>query len=307
MEDPNKPNAVIWYIAARPCLKMNLELLYKNFNNKYKYPVLVFTFGKQFSKRFIGSIHKKIDPTIKFIELEQPKTPSHVKENELFFNRKEIPYVKKSFSKLRVGYLHTNYFVCGKIMDHPEMQKYDLALKMDDDTFFIQEIGYDILEFAKDNDYKFASFAIKKYDSERNKQCQIGLRELVKEYIKENSIECGVINKALDKDGNWDSICPYHPSIWDLSIFKNQNWKNWWNYIDESGGIYKYRWGDLEIHSLYMRMYYSDSAWYNFGFYEKGKCKHGGYGMVYQGSKTKQRFLRSRGKVIYLLNIFKKS
>jgi len=282
----NKPNALIWYMASRPCLKKNLELLYKNFNNRYKYPVLVTTFGKQYTKRYIRDIHKEIDQSIKFVELELPKIPSHIKEQELFYHRKEIPYVRKSFPRSRIGYLHMCYFVAGGIMEHPEMKKYDFVLKMDDDTFIMQKINFDLFKFIKDNNYKFAPFAIKKYDYERIWQCQTGLRELVKEYIKENNIK--VQSSSLDREWNWDNVCAFDPTIWDLSIFKNPNWKKWWNCVNESGGIYKYRWGDLEIHTLYMRMYYSDSAWYSFDFYKKGICKHGGHGPVYQGFEIRK-------------------
>ena len=83
----DKPNAIIWYLASRPCLKRSLELFYKNFNNKYQYQILVFTFGKKYSKRYIKNIHKTINPFIKFIELEPPKVPSHIKEEELFIAR----------------------------------------------------------------------------------------------------------------------------------------------------------------------------------------------------------------------------
>ena len=89
--------------------------------------------------------------------------------------------------------------------------------------------------------------------------------------------------------------------FWDLSIFRNQNWKKWWNCVNESGGIYKYRWGDLEIHSLYMRMYYPDSAWYNFDFYEKGKCKHAGYGMVHQRPKIIQKIIQVMSRSLLTL------
>ena len=34
------------------------------------------------------------------------KIPDHIDEKDLFYNRTEIPYVKKSFSKNRLGFLH---------------------------------------------------------------------------------------------------------------------------------------------------------------------------------------------------------
>ena len=295
MKNVDKPQAVIWYIASRPCLKENLELLYKNFNNKYQYPVLVFTFGKQYGKRYIKNIHKTIDPTIKFVELEWPKIPSHIKEEELFYHKKQIPYVKNCFPKSRLGYLHMIHSVAGKIMKHPEIKKYDFTLKMNDDTFFVEKINFDLFRFVRDNNYKFCPFAVKKYDHERSRQCQIGLRELVKKYIKENKIKPQ--SNSLDEDGNWDSVCAYDPTIWDLSIFRNQNWKKWWHCVNQSGGTYKYRWGDLEIHVLYLRMYYPDSVWYNFDFYKKGKCKHGGHGPVHHGSKIQRILEFSKGVI----------
>ena len=114
MKKSEKPNAVIWFIAARPCLKQALELLYKNFNNKYQYPVIVFTFGEQYSERFIKNIHERIDSTITFIKIAPKEVPLHIKEEELFYNRKEIPYVRKFFPKSRMGFLHTNQFVTGE-------------------------------------------------------------------------------------------------------------------------------------------------------------------------------------------------
>ena len=275
-----KPNAVIWYMASRPCLKDNLKLLYQNFNGQYKYPVLVTTFGKQYSDRYIKKIHEEIDEGIKFIELSKPEVPNHIKEEELFYNRKEIEYVRKSFPKSRIGYLHTNHFVGGQIMNHPEMKQYNYVLKMDDDTFIIKKIDFDLFQFMENNGYKFASSDLKKYDGERQKNCQIGLRDLAKKYLKDNNIN--PVNKiALTDNGDWDSVCPYDPSIWDLRIFRNENWNTWWRAVEDSGGIYKYRWGDLEFHSLYLAMYYSGNVWYNFDFYNKGFVEHGGQGVVY--------------------------
>lgn len=282
-----KPKAIIWFHAARPCLKLALELLYKNFNNEYKYPVLVTTFGKQYSRSFIKDIHKNIDSEIKFIELPKPEIPKHIKEEELFYNRKYIEYAKNKFSKSRIGFLHTNQFVTGGIQKLPEMQKYDFVLKMDDDTFIIDKINSDILKFMSDNNYKFGPFGVKSYNYKHSLDCEIGFRELVKKYMRQNKIK-PVAASALDQEGNWDNIGIFDPTIWDLNIFRNKNWEKWWNYVNESGGIYKYRWGDQEIHILYTRMFYPESAWYNFDFYNKGKCKHGGYGVVHQRSKIKR-------------------
>ena len=290
-----KQNAVIWIMATRPCLKLALELLYKNFNNQYRYPVLITTFGKQYSKRFIDKIHQVIDKNIKFVELRKPETPSHIKEEDLFYHRSNIEYVRKSFPKSRIGFLHTNQFVTGLAMIDEDIMKYDYVLKMDDDHFFMKEIGFDLFNFMQNNGKMFGAFAIEKNDSSRQRDCQIGLRGLVKHYIKENNIDPK--SQSLDQDGNWDSEISRDPTIWKMSIFQNKNWENWWNKVNQSGGIYKYRWGDLEIHALYMRMYYPDSAWYNFDFYNKEVIEHGGQGAVHHSKILKK--LQSFKRLIF--------
>ncbi|OGZ17785.1 MAG: hypothetical protein A2V72_01960 [Candidatus Nealsonbacteria bacterium RBG_13_37_56] len=291
MKNSNKPKAIIWLMGARPCLKLALELLDKNFNNQYQYPVLVTTFGRQYSKRFIKKIHQEISPKIKFIELAKPEIPSHIREEELFYHRKEIDYVRKSFPRSRIGFLHTNQFVAGLAMEFPEIRKYDYVLKMDDDHFFVKKIGFDLFKFMDDNGYKFGAFALEKSDSQRQRDCQIGLRELAKEYIRENNIQ--LQSRSLDREGDWDSLVSRDPTVWAMSVFRNENWKNWWNRVNQSGGIYKYRWGDLEIHALYLRMYYPDSVWCDFDFYNKGIIKHGGYGMVHWSKFLKKlQFLK---------------
>jgi len=302
MEQDIKPKAVIWFMATRPCLKLSLELLYKNFNNKYRYPVLVTTFGKQYSKRFIRNVHKKIDPRIKFIELSKPKIPAHIKEEELFYHKKEIDYVKRRFPKSRVGFLHANQFATGEIQKHPEIGQYDYLLKMDDDTFIVDKIDFDIFKFMKDNNYKLGPFNTKRYDYKTSLECEIGLRDLVKKYIKDNNIK-PISESALDKEGNWDSFGIFDPTIWDLNIFRNENWEKWWNYVNQSGGIYKNRWGDQEIHILYTRMYYPESAWHDFDFYNQGKCQHGGYGTVHERSKIKKLVFFIGKKTLKLLRL----
>ncbi len=302
MDKNTKSKAVIWFMGSRPCLKLALELLYENFNNKYKYPVIVTTFGKQYSNSFIKNVHENIDPTIKFIELPIPRIPDHIKEEELFYNRTEIDYVKRKFPKSRIGFLHTNQFVTGGIQNLPEMQQYDYVLKMDDDTFIVGEINFDLFRHMQEGAYKFGPFAVKKYDYKNALDCEVGLRDFVKKYIKDNQI-VPVSQSALDNEGNWDNVGILDPTIWDLRIFRTKNWEKWWKAVNESGGIYKYRWGDQEIHILYTRMFYPESAWHNFDFYSKCKCKHGGYGPVFQRSKLLKILFNIGKKISKLLRI----
>ena len=53
------------------------------------------------------------------------------------------------------------------------------------------------------------------------------------------------------------------------SVFKSKKWKNWINSINSSGGVYKYRWGDNEIYTLFGLMNYEYGV-YDLGFVKKG-------------------------------------
>ena len=177
------------------------------------------------------------------------------------------------------------------------MAGYDYALKLDDDTFIVDKIDYDLFRFVRDNGYKFAPFATQDSGHPRARQTQIGLRELAKEYIAENKIQPK--STALDDQGNWTSKAPRDPTIWDLNIFRSDRWENWWRTIDASGGIYAYRWGDLEIHSLYVQMYYPDSAWHGFDYYKKGIVVHGGHGVVHLDAQGRHRGKRTLARRIW--------
>ena len=41
----------------------------------------------------------------------------------------------------------------------------------------------------------------------------------------------------------------------DTKLYKDENWKNWISEINKSGGIYKYRWGDNEVYSLFAHIF----------------------------------------------------
>ena len=47
-------------------------------------------------------------------------------------------------------------------------------------------------------------------------------------------------------------------NVYELSIFRSIYWENWNKHINESGGIYKYRWGENELITLFILIHYGD-------------------------------------------------
>jgi hypothetical protein len=60
-------------------------------------------------------------------------------------------------------------------------------------------------------------------------------------------------------------------------MFKSQLWKEWIGFVNKSGGIYKYRWGDNEIISLFVHMIQDEIYDFNLvdsGVHNQGKFRH---------------------------------
>ena len=63
-----------------------------------------------------------------------------------------------------------------------------------------------------------------------------------------------------------------------LNVFKSPLWKLWVDAVNKSGGIYKYRWGDNEIISLFGMMHQNNGI-ENFGlvedkYHDQGMFRH---------------------------------
>lgn len=142
----NKHNAAIFLLSSRTrLLELSLTNLFKNWNYNYNYPVYVHYFNDIYSRKFQTDIKKSISKNIFFYQIDY-QVPSHINENELFYNRTEIPYVKKSFPKKRLGYLHgerfwvniTSFGEIGCLVS--DLQKYDYLTRIDDDSFFKKKL-----------------------------------------------------------------------------------------------------------------------------------------------------------------------
>ena len=147
-----KHNAAIYLLSSRvKLLEDCLFFLYKNWNKKYNYPVYVHHFDNIYSEKFKEKIKNRISENIFFSQIDY-EIPSHIEENELFYNRKYLKYVRNSFSKKRTGYLHMEHFVInitsfgakGSLVS--DLNKYDKLMRIDDDSYFKSEIDFDLFD-----------------------------------------------------------------------------------------------------------------------------------------------------------------
>jgi hypothetical protein len=266
MEKSSQIKAAIIYLARSrkkdiADLARSLSHLDTNFNDRFKYPVIIF--HEDFSQSLMESLRKNTHSNLQFEEIRF-QIPG-------FLNKEDIPeFIYVDGFEFSIGYRHMCHFFSGVVYGHPSLGNYDYLWRLDTDSFIMDRIDYDIFQFMEDKKYIYGYIHIMKDEPDAVK----GLWETTKKYIKDNNIEPSFLKK-FQQNGEWDRSYFYT----NFEISKKHFWlsnefMNYFNYLDKSGGIYKYRWGDAVIHLLAISMFlqenqihkFSDIAYQHQGF-----------------------------------------
>lgn len=232
-------------------LKRSLSLLDANFNDAFKYPVVIF--HEDFTEKLIEAIRKSTHSNLSF-ERIQFKIPS-------FLNREEIHrVVYVNDYAFPIGYCHMCRFMSGIIFQHPAVKDYHYLWRLDTDSFLLDKIDYDVFELMKKNDYIYGYICILKDEAD----AVTGLWETTKKYIEENNIVPMFLNRFIS-NGDWDRSCYYtNFEISKIDFWRSDEALSFFNYLDKTGGIYKHRWGDAVIHLLTVSMFVPESNVHKF-------------------------------------------
>jgi len=258
----SKLNACIALISSRhKCLPHCLKSLWDNYNSNYNYDVYVHYFDDVYDSEDFRNEIKKSCPQNVFFQSIPYNTPSFLKEDELFYNRKDLWYVRSSFSINRKGYLHMCHFTSNMYgYENTNLQEYDYVMTIDDESSFVQQMPYDPFERLKNRPELFG--AMKVYDQNKKKPHQgtfdtrVNFWKFIKGYIKHyDIIPASKFLRDLLVDKNSDYNFNFYPIadsyIIKTEFFRTTEWKQWITAVNKYGGIYKYRWGDNDIYSLF--------------------------------------------------------
>lgn len=228
-----------------------MSLLDANFNDTFKYPVLIF--HEDFNEKLIEDIQKSTRSNLRF-ERIQFETPS-------FLNRKEIPkIVYVNDLAFPIGYCHMCRFMSGLIFQHPAVKDYRYLWRLDTDSFLLDKIDYDVFELMKKNDYIYGYICILKDEAD----AVTGLWETTKKYMEENNIKPMFLNKFIS-NGAWDRSFYYtNFEISKIDFWRSDEALSYFNYLDKTGGIYKHRWGDHVIRLLTLAMFVPENKVHQF-------------------------------------------
>lgn len=245
-------NAVITYIAGPDFndikdLMVSLDCLYTNFNNKFKYPVIIF--HENYDKSVETLIKDRINSDIKFVEIK-PNIPETI-------NGQPVP---KDVIGSSVGYRHMCKWCSGDFFIHPEILPYDWYWHLDTDSFLLRPVEYDVFDFMANNGLEYGYQVIYK----EQPFAAVGFWNFVKQYIKDNNINPTFLSKFL-KNGEWDYSYYYADfEISKLSFWRRKEYMDFFNKVNDTGGFYLYRWGDTILHSMSVFLWMEEQKTHQF-------------------------------------------
>ena len=284
-----KLNACIAIISSRTkCLRRCLESLHNNYNYKYDYPVYVIYFDDIYDNEdYRNEVHKNISDNIHFRSIPY-KSPSHILESEMFYNQNDLWYVKNgSFNISRKGYLHMcNYWINFYGYPNTEFEKYDFLMTLDDESGYTKMMEEDPFKVISEKGIEMAAYISGQRLRNGNphqghRDTRTGLWSFTKDFMVSN----GVIPKyqplremvslSDEEGGEKFHFLPWSDTyVFNMSFARTELWRKWVKAVNDNGGVYKYRWGDNEIISLYGMMTQEDGitnlGYVKGGFHDQG-------------------------------------
>ena len=191
----SKLKACIAIISSRKqCIGQCLKSLWDNYNCEHDYPVYVHYFDDIYdSEEFRKEIADSCPQRVTFQSIPY-NTPSFLKESELFYNRRDLWYVRNSFPIGRKGYLHMCHFTSNMYgYEDTNLHEYDYVMTIDDESMFVEKMPYDPFQVMKERPELMG--AMKIYDPkvkephQGNFDTRVNLWKFIQGYIKHYEIE----------------------------------------------------------------------------------------------------------------------
>jgi len=265
--------------SRKLCIEHCLRSLWEGYNHKHEYPTYVYYFDDIYDDlSFQKQIKESISQNIHFVSVPY-RTPDFIDESDMFYNRQDISYVRNSFSINRKGYLHMCNFTSNMYgYENTELEKYDFIMTHDDESGYDKLMPYDPFDVLEQEGYQIGAFFVGQrlkngQPHQGHLDTRVGLWDFTKRFLIDNDIDPkskSLADLLVDSQAHNN----FHFLEWcDTYVIKNTAfqtdlWKKWISAVNKSGGIYKYRWGDNEIISLFAHML--QDKIYNFGAVRDG-------------------------------------
>lgn len=314
-----KSSSVIVYLAQKrhssydtnslSKLKKSLKLLYKNFNSKYQYDVIIFHSGDFDNKadiadlRFVDGQNRQ---EIHLVELkgkfwQVPGFLMHTKEKD---------WEDEQFS---TGYRNMCRWYAGLLFEFVDQLGYDYVMRFDEDSYLLSPISYDIFEYMKRNRYQygFRQDAIEPC-------CNLDFRDATINKIlslHQDLPNFGFYNKiresSLAKSNIAKGFYGYYNNFFvtRVKFWTRPEVRKIFNFLDRTGTFYIDRENDLFTQSFIVQLFmaksevkkFVDFSYQHITGFENNKCAWGGLSIGFQPGQNKTEELEDH--IIQVTNL----
>ena len=258
-------------------LKTSLYFLFRNFNAKYKYPVIILHEGDydiESMNEITTSIRKDCSYLIDFKKLDNgdfdiPKNIDAKKMNKCI-DAKPVPYWRNKNYRLMCNFWINNFM--------KYCNDYDYIMRIDDDSIIEEPINTDIFKMIEEKGHNYMSNIIHVDCS----ICNYGMKEFfekilpdkidkISELFMEHSLDNNNPHFARfkklylalnDKEYEGNNVNMAMPVMYYNNFFvtKTAIWKtpeitDIIDKINETGDIFYCRWGDAPLQTIIMKLY----------------------------------------------------
>jgi hypothetical protein len=250
--------------SREKCIKHALVSIWEGYNSRNNFPVNIYYFDDIYDDPSVRThLTTGVPQDVRFIRINY-QTPSHISEKDLFYNRTNNEYAR-NFGIHRKGYLHMCHLV-SNMHDHPQCRanEHQWMIVHDDEGGYTRNVENDPIEAVERSGYDIGAYFVGQRlkngaPHQGHLDTRVGLWDLTRSFINSNCIDPKNDRlRALMDDPNagWN----FHFLDWcdtyviNTDTFKTTLWREWIGAVNSHGGIYKHRWGDNEIVSLYAHM-----------------------------------------------------
>jgi hypothetical protein len=140
-----------------------------------------------------------------------------------------------------IGYRHMCRFFAGAMFHHPLILQYKYLWRLDTDSFIVSPICYNIFDKLEQNNCLYGYINIQHDHPGVIKN----LWEISEEYFRKLN-KCNIFENPQIKFHK-NRVFYTNFEVFNVEWFAGNDYKNYFDFIDESAGVYKYRWGDHSI------------------------------------------------------------
>ncbi|KAI7849650.1 nucleotide-diphospho-sugar transferase [Circinella umbellata] len=261
--------------ASLAGLRMTIRQIEFSVNKEHHYPYIIFS-NEELSDEFkhLANVMTPDDIDVAFYDKLDNEYYGYANSTD----QKEAEAARIRMNETLFGdsedYRFSSRFMAGLMFRHPALKDLDYIWRFEGGTEYICPVNFDPFAFMKDTGKK-VSFSIALYEYEETIP---SLFSNVMKFASENS---DIVQSTDNPKSLWDFVidddsqgfnkCHFWNNfqIADMNFFRGELYQRYFDFIDNSNGIFYERWGDPVIQTLGMILFLEKSDiqfWENIGY-----------------------------------------